>query len=83
MFFGAFFKQNRHLLHDLPTLGSETVLQWMKDKFGIRPLILVVQHTFGRHLNFNPHLHMLVSAGGLSESESRWIGGVFLNPVGL
>jgi hypothetical protein len=42
----------------------------MKDKYGIRPLILVVQHTFGRHLNFNAHLHMLVSAGGLSEAES-------------
>ena len=82
MFSGA-FQKNRHLLHDLPTIGGEAVLQWMKDKFGVRPLILVVQHTFGRHLNFNAHLHMLVSAGGLSESESRWIGGLALNPVGF
>jgi hypothetical protein len=77
------FKENRHLLHDLPVIGAEAVLQWMNDKFRVRPLILVVQHTFGRHLNFNAHLHMLVSAGGLSESESRWIGGVILNPVGF
>lgn len=55
----------------------------MKDKYEIRPLILVVQHTFGRHLNFNAHLHMLVSAGGLSEAESRWKGGLTLNPVGF
>ncbi len=34
---------------------------------------MVVQHTFGRRLNFNPHLHILVSAGGLQESEGRWI----------
>jgi len=34
---------------------------------------MVVPHTFGRHLNFNAHLHVLVSAGGLRESESRWI----------
>jgi hypothetical protein len=81
--FWSIFKQNRHLLHDLPTIGGEAVLQWMKDKYGIRPLILVVQHTFGRHLNFNAHLHMLVSAGGLSEAESRWIEGLTLNPVGF
>jgi len=81
--FWNIFKENRHLLHDLPTIGGEAVLQWMKDKYEIQPLILVVQHTFGRHLNFNAHLHMLVSAGGLSEAESRWIGGLALNPVGF
>ncbi|HEY2236429.1 MAG TPA: transposase [Candidatus Angelobacter sp.] len=81
--FWGIFKQNRHLLHDLATIGGEAVLQWMKDKYGIRPLILVVQHTFGRHLNFNAHLHMLVSAGGLSETESRWMEGLILNPVGF
>ena len=81
--FWSIFKQNRHLLHDLPTIGGEAILQWMKDKYGIRPLILVVQHTFGRHLNFNAHLHMLVSVGGLSEAESRWIDGLTLNWVGF
>jgi hypothetical protein len=75
------FKENRRLLHDLPTIGAEVILQWMKEKYGVQPLILVVQHTFGRHLNFYPHLHMLVSAGGLSESKGRWIGGLSLNPV--
>lgn len=77
------FKENRHLLHDLPTLGSEAVLHWVKEQYGVQPLILVVQHTFGRHLNFNAHLHMLVSAGGLLQSEARWIRGIHLNPVGL
>jgi len=81
--FWSIFKRNRLLLHDLPTLGAEAVLQWMKDKYGIRPLVLVVQHTFGRHLNFNAHVHMLVSVGGLLEAESRWIEGLTLNPVGF
>ena len=36
-------------------------------------LVMVVQHTFGRHLNFNPHLHILVSAGGLCESDGSWV----------
>ena len=55
----------------------------MRGKHGAHPLILVVLHTFGRHLDFKPHLHVLVSAGGLSEPEIRWIRGISLNAVGL
>jgi len=66
-------QQNRHLLHDLAALGAGVIEQWVTAKYGVRVLIMVVQHTFGRSLNFNPHLHILVSAGGLQESEGRWI----------
>lgn len=68
------FQQNRHLLHDLPALGAAVIQQWVKAKYGVRVLVMVVPHTFGRRLNFHPHLHILVSAGGLQESEGRWIG---------
>ncbi|PYX63387.1 MAG: hypothetical protein DMG74_17200 [Acidobacteria bacterium] len=67
------FKQNRHLLHDLPVLGAAVIEQWAKTKYGVRLLIMVVPHTFGGYLNFNCHLHILFSAGGLRETEGRWI----------
>jgi Putative transposase/Transposase zinc-binding domain len=67
------FRQNRHLLHDLPALGAAVIQQWAKLKCGVRLPIMVIPHTFGGRLNFNPHLHILVSSGGLQESESRWI----------
>jgi hypothetical protein len=67
------FQQNRHLLHDMASLGAAVIQQWAKARYGVRVLIMVVQHTFGRRLNFNPHLHILVSAGGLQESEGRWV----------
>jgi hypothetical protein len=67
------FEQNRHLLHDLPALGAEVIQQWVNAKYGVRVLIIVVPHTFGAALNFNCHLHILVSAGGLQESLGRWI----------
>src|SRR3989440_6059355 len=67
------FKQNRHLLHDLPALGAAVIEQWMKAEYGVRLLIMVVPHTFGGYLNFNCHLHILVSAGGLRELEGCWI----------
>jgi hypothetical protein len=67
------FRQNRQLLHDLPALAAAVIQQWVKTRYGARVLIVVVPHTFGRHLNFNAHLHIMVSAGGLKESEGRWI----------
>jgi hypothetical protein len=70
------FRQNRQLLHDLPALAAAVIQQWVKTKYGVRVLIVVVPHTFGRRLNFNVHLHVMVSAGGLKESESRWIARV-------
>ncbi|HZI57252.1 MAG TPA: transposase [Verrucomicrobiae bacterium] len=67
------FQKNRHLLHDLPTLGSAVIQQWAKLKYGVSVSVKVVPHTFGGRLNFNSHLHILVSAGGLHESEGRWL----------
>lgn len=67
------FQQNRHLLHDLPSLGAAVIQQWVKAKYGVRVLVMVVPHTFGRRLNFNSHLHILVSAVGLHEAEGRLI----------
>jgi hypothetical protein len=70
------FKRNRHLLDDLPALGAAAISGWAKEAHGARVMILVVRHTFGRHLNFNPHLHILVSSGGLRIDDDIWISGV-------
>jgi hypothetical protein len=67
------FRENRHLLHDLPALAAAVVQQWAKTMYGVRVLLMVVPHSFGRHLNFNAHLHIMVSAGGLKDAESRWV----------
>ena len=59
-------------LHDLPVLGAQVLQQWARQKYGIRLIIVVIPHTFGRHLNFNCHLHILVSEGGLREDGTAW-----------
>ena len=64
----SIFQQNRHLLHDLPALGAGVIQQWVKVKFGASVLLMVIPHTFGARLNFNSHLHILVSVGGLNGS---------------
>jgi hypothetical protein len=73
MEFRALLQQNRHLLHGVPAMGAEAIIQWAKARYGVRLLVLVVQQTFGGLLNFVPHLHVMVSAGGLQESTNRWI----------
>jgi hypothetical protein len=67
------YRQNRHLIHDLPALAAAVIQQWVKAAYGVRIFILVVPHTFGRHLTFNTHLHIMVSAGGLKESDASWV----------
>lgn len=79
----SIFRENRHLLHDLPALGAEVIQQWVKLRYGIRVMIIVVTHTFGRRLNFNPHLHILTSVGGLLEVNGRWVGNVQYNKRAL
>jgi len=66
------FKVNRHLLNDLPALGASAVQHWLNMKYGIQFIILAIPHTFGGRLNFNTHIHMLVSAQGLDRSSNAW-----------
>ncbi|MCB1512077.1 MAG: IS91 family transposase, partial [Hyphomicrobiaceae bacterium] len=35
--------------------------------------VLAVLHTWGQNLMHHPHLHCVVSGGGLSQDDSRWI----------
>ena len=77
--FWPMFRDNRHLLNDLPSLGAEVIQQWVKKKHRAKLLLAVIPHTFGRDLKFNCHLHVLVSQGGLSLDESTWSSYLPLN----
>lgn len=37
------------------------------------PGLLIICHTFGSDLQFNPHLHILITAGGLSLDRESWV----------
>jgi len=39
------------LLHDLPVLGAQVIQEWARARYGVRLMIVVIPHTFGRHLN--------------------------------
>jgi hypothetical protein len=71
--FWPIFRYHRHLQHDLPALGASIVQQWAWKRYRVRLCMIVVQHTFGGRLNHNPHLHIMVSAGGLDTEQARWV----------
>ena len=59
-------------------VSAETVLSWFKER-GILPAIVCVFHNHGRAGNDHPHLHMLVSAGGLDlETKRYWLSQEYL-----
>lgn len=69
--------QNKRLLYGmLFEAASETLTQVAAnprhlgaDEIGL----LAVLHTWGQNLMHHPHLHCVVSGGGLSKSRKRWI----------
>ena len=71
--FWKIFQQNRRLLKDLPVLGAGVIVQWAKVEHQCKVPVMVIAHTFGRHLTFNAHLHILVSSGGLNDGAGFWV----------
>lgn len=52
---------------------SETLLELCADKnhLGAKPGITAVLHTWGQNLSFHPHIHCIVTGGGLTK-EHTW-----------
>ena len=71
--FWQIFQQNRHLLDALPMIGAGVLQDRAEEKYGALVGGLVVRHTFGAHLNFNAHLHILVSTVGLHKTQDRLV----------
>ena len=76
---------NQELLYSLlHRCSSETLLELSRDKkyLGATPGIIQVLHTWGQTLNFHPHIHCIVSGGGLSADQKlRKCGEKFFIPV--
>jgi hypothetical protein len=70
-------RAHRRLLLDLLfRAASQTLLAFAADPkwLGAQPGFTLVLHTWTRELLFHPHLHAIVTGGGLRPDGSRWIG---------
>jgi hypothetical protein len=67
--------RNRELFFDaLFAAGSQTLLTLGRDhkRLGAQLGLTAVLHTWTRDLRFHPHLHCIVTAGGLSSDGTQW-----------
>ena len=70
----VFFRKDRALLDCLFTAVRDVVLRMfykINKSEDFRPGFICVLHTFGRSLQWNPHIHALISEGGIGNS-SMW-----------
>jgi ssDNA-binding Zn-finger/Zn-ribbon topoisomerase 1 len=65
--------------------SAETLRQLLKDErhLGADVGLLASLHTWGRTGSFHPHVHMLVTGGGLHAGQWRPLSRDFLLPVGV
>jgi len=71
------FLLHRHLLKDLMDEGAKLIKEFFEKKAKVTPGIIVGLHTFGSRVNDNPHVHMLVTMGGMTK-KGEWKGYDFL-----
>ncbi|MFO7940132.1 MAG: transposase [Bacteroidales bacterium] len=72
---------DKQLLNVLLRVTADTFRDWMGHKYGINPGIISVLHTFGETKSYHPHVHMIVSWGGIHRATGRLkpIKGHFVN----
>lgn len=71
------FLLHRHLLKIFMDEAARLLVDYFQKKIKVTPGIIVGLHTFGARINFNPHVHILVTMGGMTKT-GEWKGYDFL-----
>ena len=67
------FLYNRKVMTDVLFTAVKTALLKYAEKRGFKPGIIMVLHTFGAAIGWNTHVHIIITAGGLSLDKKTWI----------
>ena len=69
----ALCRRNPRLMYDLLfTSSSETLLDFGRGDLHAQLGVTAVLHTWTRDLRLHPHVHCVVTGGGLNVEENRW-----------
>ena len=71
-----FFHDNPHFAKALPALAAKVIEARAGANYGLRVGVIAILHTFNGKLEFNSHVHTMVTAGGVG-SRNTWISSVF------
>ena len=72
-----FFRDNPALTKALSPLAAELIQARVNAKYGLRVGVIAILHTFNGKLEFNSHVHTMVTGGGLLESSNAWVSRVY------
>ncbi|MGH9570529.1 MAG: IS91 family transposase, partial [Candidatus Angelobacter sp.] len=75
--FWSLFEQNRALTNALPALAAGILESCAMAKHGLRVGTIAILHTFNGRLEFNSHVHTMVTAGGLRVLTGEWVPSIF------
>ncbi len=71
------FRDNPHLTAALSALAARVIQTRINIRSGLRVGVITILHTFNGKLQFNSHVHSLVTAGGLYGLSDLWVPTVF------
>jgi len=66
------FRDNPHLARALPALAASVIQGEASARYGSRVGVMAILHTFNGQLEFNSHVHTMVSGGALSAHSGTW-----------
>jgi hypothetical protein len=72
-----FFRDNPPLAKALSALAAEVIRARVSAKYGLRAGVLAILHTFNGKLEYNSHVHTMVTGGGLHGSSDIWVARVY------
>jgi Putative transposase len=78
-----FFRDNPALTKALPVLATEAIRAQVATRYGLRVGVMAILHTFNGKLDFNSHVHTMVTAGGLHESSEVWVASILYDSDSL
>ncbi|HEY1936893.1 MAG TPA: transposase [Candidatus Angelobacter sp.] len=61
----------------LPVLAAKAIHASSMARHGLRTGVIAFLHTFNGELEFNSHVHTMVTAGGWHASSGSWVGSVY------
>jgi len=71
------FRGNPPLVNALSALAAEVIKARVSAKYGLRAGVIAILHTFNGKLEYNSHVHTLVTGGGFHESSTSWVAQVY------
>jgi hypothetical protein len=71
------FRDNPALTKALPSLAATIIQARATAKYGSKVGVIAVLHTFNGKMEFNSHVHTMVTAGGLPSQSGTWLPRIY------